>query len=69
MELAASISDETEFDEEQIDGGVEMVCVENNEDLFVAMAYIAECYTFNRNVDLELFNVERERSRMLDLLM
>ena len=35
----------------------------------IAMAYIADCFTFNRNIDLETFNVNRERNKMIDLLL
>ena len=27
------------------------------------MVYIADCYTFKRNVDLECFNLDRERKK------
>lgn len=33
------------------------------------MIYIAECFTFNRAVDLETFNVERERNKIVDVLL
>lgn len=35
----------------------------------IAMAYIADCFTFNRSIDLETFNVNRERNKMVDLLL
>jgi hypothetical protein len=31
------------------------------EDMIVAVCHIAECITFNRTVDFEIFNVELER--------
>ena len=34
------------FDPENIDGGLESVCVESEAEYLVAMAYIATCYTF-----------------------
>jgi len=33
------------------------------------MMYIAECFTFNRAVDLETFNIERERNKVVDVLL
>jgi len=33
------------------------------------MVYIADCYTFKRNVDLECFNLDRERNKMVDTLL
>lgn len=33
------------------------------------MVYIAECYTFNQTIDLETLNIERERNKIIDLLL
>ena len=60
IDLASKIS-EVEFAEDQIDGGVEGICVSRDEDMLVAMCYIAECHTFNRPIDLEVFSVKQER--------
>lgn len=60
MDLSSRLQ-EVEFQEDCIDGGVEGVCVERDEDMIVAMCYIAECVTFNKSVDLETFNVNIER--------
>lgn len=57
------------FDTENIDGGVESVCVSCEEDYLIAMTYIGECYTFNRAIDLSLLSVERQREKILDLLL
>lgn len=57
------------FNETMIDGGLNSVCVSSDEDYMIAMVYIADCLTFKRNVDLELFNVERERKKMCDTLL
>ena len=45
------------------------MCVQCEEDYMIAMAYIADCFTFNRAIDLETFNVTRERNKMIDLLL
>ena len=47
LDLASNII-ELDFSEDQIDGGVEGICVGKEEDMLVAMCYIAECVTFNR---------------------
>ena len=57
------------FDESMVDGGINSVCVTCDEDYLIAMVYIADCLTFKRNVDLECFNVGREREKMLDTLL
>lgn len=35
----------------------------------VGMAYIADCQTYKRDVDLENFDIERERNKMVDLYL
>ena len=57
------------FNEDDVDGGVESVCVECEEDYLISMIYIAECFTFNRAIDLETFNIERERNKVVDVLL
>jgi hypothetical protein len=65
MDLASHIID-INFAEDQIDGGVEGVCVGRDEDMLVAMCHVAECLTFNRPIDFEVFNVAQERLRIVD---
>jgi hypothetical protein len=43
--------------------------VSKEEDMLVAICHIAECITFNRPVDLEIFNVELERQKILDTFL
>ena len=57
------------FDESMIDGGLKQVSCGCEEDYLVAMAYIAEQFTFKRAIDLERFNVDRERNKMVDLIL
>jgi predicted ABC-type sugar transport system permease subunit len=58
-----------EFCEEQVDGAVEQVMVEREEDMIVAMCYVAEQLTFGRQIDLEGFNVELQRQKMIDIFL
>ena len=67
MDLASRIID-LDFNEDQIDGGVEGVCVSREEDMLVSMCYTAECLAFGKAVDMEIFTVHEERGRVLDSL-
>jgi len=58
-----------EFDIEMIDGGTSEVCVNCEEDYMVGMAYIADCHTYRREIDLEKFQIDRERNKMVDLFL
>ena len=58
-----------EFDIERVDGGTCEVCVSCEEDYMVAMAYVADCHTYKREVNMEKFDLERERSKMVDLYL
>ena len=58
-----------EFDVEMIDGGTSEVAVTCEEDYMVAMAYVADCHTYAREINLELFNVDAERDKMVDLFL
>ena len=58
-----------EFVTDNIDGGeseIEFAC---EEDFMVGMAYIAECMTYKRKVDLEKFDCDHERKKMVDLYL
>ena len=37
--------------------------------MIVAVCYIAECITFNKQPDLETFNVNYERQRILNVFL
>jgi hypothetical protein len=60
MEIASNMVGQ-DFDENQIDGGVEGICVIKEEDMIVATLHIAECITFGKQMDLETLNIEKER--------
>ncbi len=47
MEIASGLIDQ-DFDENQIDGGVEGLCVKREEEMIVAVLHIAECITFGK---------------------
>lgn len=55
MDLASRIQDR-EFNEEMVDGGVEGICVQEEEDMVIAVCHIAECITFSRPIELDIFN-------------
>ena len=48
MDLASQLL-QVDFSEDQIDGGIEGVCVTKDEDMLVAMCYIAECLALGVN--------------------
>lgn len=52
-----------------VDGGVEGICVEKEEDMVVAVCYIAECITFNRPIEMDIFNATEERAKILDTFL
>ncbi len=56
------------FDENEVDGGIAEIAVACDEDFFVAMAYVAYCITFRREVKLDDFDVSRERDKMVDFI-
>ena len=58
-----------QFDIDMVDGGTSEVCVVCDEDYMVAMAYVADCHTFQREVNLEKFDIVKERNKMVDLYM
>lgn len=59
----------TEFNQDMVDGGTSEVCVTCEEDYMVAMAYVADCHTYKREVNLENTDWNRERNKMVDLFM
>ncbi len=68
MDMASKIQ-KKEFQEDDIDGGVEIVPVDKEEDMLVAMCYIAECVTFNRPIDLDSLDVELQRQKIIDVFL
>ena len=68
LDLASRLID-IEFNEDQVDGGVEGVCCNKEEDMIVNMCYVGECVTFNKTLDMELFNPMIERQKILDIFL
>ena len=58
-----------EFNPDLVDGGTHEVCVSCDEDYMVAMAYVADCHTYKREVNLDTTDWDRERNKMVDLFM
>ena len=58
-----------EFTADMVDGGTHEVCVSCEEDYMVAMAYVADCHTYKREVNLDTTDWNRERSKMVDLYL
>ena len=52
MDQAAKVSS-VPFEEDQIDGGMEEIPADNDEDMVVAVCYIAEALTFGRTIEFE----------------
>ena len=57
------------LDKDQVDGGLNTVKLEREEDFLVAMLYIADCFSLGRTPDLECVNVKRQRERIVDVLL
>lgn len=68
MDIAAKIQN-LDFNEDQIDGGVEGVMVETDQDMVVACCYIAECITLNKEIDLDTFDPDYERQKIVDTFL
>ena len=65
--VAKYFGDELNMD--NVDGGTAEIFVTCEEDYMVGMAYVADCHTYKWGVDLEKFDVERERNKMVDLYL
>ncbi|CDW73763.1 UNKNOWN [Stylonychia lemnae] len=64
MELAAKLQDQS-FHDDKIDGSVEGVPVDNDEDMIVACCHIAEQMTLNYQIEMQDLDVDRERTKIL----
>ena len=69
MEIASKLQD-IELNEELIDADMEFIQgVEEDEEMLVTMCYIAECFTFGREPDLENLNLEYQRKHIVDVFL
>ena len=59
------------FSVENLNTQLETIEVSLEEDFMVAMAYIADCLLFERNIDCSILvkNMQRERQRMVDMFV
>jgi hypothetical protein len=69
MDIASRLQD-IELNEELIDAECENIQgVEDDEDMLVTVCYIAECFTFGREPDVENINIEYQRKHIIDVFL
>ena len=69
MNLASSMQ-QIELNEDLIDGDTKNIeGVLSDEDMLVIMCYIAECFTFGKEPDLDTFDVNYQRKRIVDVFL
>lgn len=69
MDVASRLQD-IELNEELIDADIENVMgIDVDEDMIVTICYIAECFTFGREPDLENINIEYQRKHLVDTFL
>ena len=69
MDVASKLQ-EIELNEELIDADIENVQgVIEDEEMIVTMCYIAECFTFGREPDLENLNLDFQRKHIVDVFL
>ena len=69
MDVASKMQD-IELNEELIDADVENIQgIERDEDMVVTMCYIAECFTFGREPDLDNIDVAHQRKHMVHVFL
>lgn len=69
MDVASRLQN-IELNEELIDADIENIQgVEHDEDMVVTMCYIAECFTFGREPDLDNIDLEFQRKHIVDVFL
>lgn len=69
MDEASAIQN-IELDEELIEADMEnLVGIETDEEMLVVMCYIAECFTFGREPDIDNIDVKYQRKHIVDIIM
>ena len=69
MDLASSIHN-IESDENSIDANIlNIPGVKSDEDMIVAICYIAECYTFGKEPDFENMQIDFFRNHIVDIFI
>ena len=46
-----------------------VVGIESDEDMLVVMCYIAECFTFGKEPDIDNIDVKYQRKHIVDIIM
>ena len=66
----ASKMQNIDLDEEQIDADMENVPgIEEEEDMLITVCYIAECFTFGREPDLDNLDIAYQRKHIADVFL
>ena len=69
MEIASKLND-IELNEDLIGADIMNIeGVENDEDMLIAMLYVAECFTFGKEPDLANFDVDFQRKHIVDVIL
>jgi len=69
MDVASRLQN-IELNEELIDADIENIQgVTDDEDMVVTMCYIAECFTFGREPNLENIDLEYQRKHVVDVFL
>ena len=69
MDVASKLQN-IELNEELIDADIENIQgVELDEEMVVTICYIAECFTFGREPDLDNIDIEYQRKHILDVFL
>jgi hypothetical protein len=65
----AGVLNETRFDDEEVEGKINEVDADTEEDMLVFSCYIAECLTFKRPIDIQSKGVKYLRNRIVDAIL
>ena len=69
MDVASKLQN-IELNEELIDADIENIQgVELDEEMVVTMCYIAECFTFGKEPDIDNIDVKYQRKHIVDIIM
>jgi hypothetical protein len=69
MDVASKLQN-IELNEELIDADIENIQgVDLDEEMVVTICYIAECFTFGREPDLDNINIEYQRKHIVDVFL
>jgi len=60
MSIAFSMQ-RKKFDESEVDGNAEILEAKTDEDMVVGVCFVAECLTFERKIDYQDIDYDKER--------